>query len=228
MKTSLRSILQASNVLYIDQEESVPINIQNSLKIFFSNTYYTNNIDTAHDIYLQKNISLIISEINNINNIKLLKLIRKYNHTIPIIIVSNIQDYNIILQVIRLQVIDLVSKPIKIDPFIYALNNSAKQLLREGNIIVKFNKQYIYSYVNKTVSINKKTIVLTKNESKLLELLLSKNGKVVRKEEIENYIWGEVIVSTSAFKSLFQRIKAKIGKDSISNKSGLGYYLQMN
>ena len=226
MQASLRSILQASNVLFIDKKENIPINIQNSLDIFFSKIYYESDLDLAHDIYLQKSISLVISDIETINNLKLLKMIRKYDYKVALIIVSDTKNYQTILEIIRLQAIDLINKPIKIESFIFALNNTAKHLLKDGNIIVKFNKKYLYNYVNKTVQLDNKIISLTKNESKLLELLLSKEGKIVSKVEIENYIWGEIIVNPSAFKSLFQRIKVKIGKDSIVNKSSHGYYLR--
>ena len=227
MKTSLKSILNGSNILYIGEKSNLAINIQNSLKIFFANQYYSSDIDIAYDIYLQKNISVIISEISNSANIKFLKFIRQYNHKIPIIVVSNISEHNVILELIRIQIIDLVSTPININNFIFALNNTAKHLLREGNIVSKFNKKYIYNHVNKTIQVDEEIKPLTKNESKLLELLLSKHGKIVSKKEIENYIWGEVLVSDSAFKSLFQRLKTKIGKDSIVNKSSLGYFLRV-
>jgi DNA-binding response OmpR family regulator len=228
MNTSLNSILKASNILFIDDKNNVPINIQNCLNIFFSNVFYTNDLDIAHDNYLEKNISVIISEISTTKHIKLLKFFREYNHKIPIIIVSETKKYDLLLEIIRLQVVDLIYKPIKINPFIFALNNTAKYLLREGNVITKFNKKYVYNYINKTVEVNFKTTSLTKNESKLLELLLSKSGQMVTKDEIENYIWGEIIVSTSAFKSLFQRIKSKIGTNTIINKSGHGYYIKID
>ncbi len=82
-----------------------------------------------------------------------------------------------------------------------------------------------YDYISKTIRINEKIIELTKNESMLIELLLSNNGKVTSKDEIEFNIWGEEYVNDSTFKSLLQRLKTKIGKDIINNKQGYGYYL---
>ena len=227
METSLKNILKVSRVLYIDEKKEVPKNIQSTLNIFFKKVYYVSDINEAIEIYNTLSPEIIISEvhINGKSCLPLLHNIREYNHSIPILVISANKKEEVLFEAIRLHLVDFLVKPIKIDKFIFSLNNIAKYILKHGNVIVHFSNNYVYDYISKIVIIDKTEISLTKNESKLLELLLANENKLISKEEIEFHIWGEEFVSDSAFKSLFKRIRNKIGKNTIKNSSGHGYHL---
>lgn len=228
MKTSLKNILKVLKVIYIDEQDEIPKTIQNTLKIFFKEVYYVNNVKDAMEVYSSKKPDVIISEVN-LNNcdscIHFLKNIRYYNQLIPIIITSSNKQEDVLLDSIRLQIIDFLVKPLTLDKFIYPLNNIAKHILHHGNVIVSLGHHMKYNYINKNIAQNNKIIQLTKNESRVIELLLSNEGKVISNSEIEFHIWGEEYVSDSAFKSMFKRLRDKIGSDIIKNSPGHGYFL---
>jgi len=230
MKNSLKNILKVVRVLYIDDKNNVPKTIQNTLKIVFKHIFYTNNFSEAMNIYNEKHPDIIISEVytndNNGSILPLLHEIREYNPLIPIIITASHKEEEILFDAIRLQPIDFLVKPLEVNSFIYPLNKAAQSILRHGNIIVPLNKESRYNYINKTIQQNTQTISLTKNESRLLEFLISNDKKTLSKEEIEFYIWGEEYVSESAFKSLLKRLRDKIGNNIIKNSPGLGYSLK--
>ncbi len=230
MKTSLKNVLKILTVLYIDEENAIPQSIKQALKMFTKEVFFVNNLTEATNIYNTKHPQIIISEVTfkDENCFDFLNTIREYNHLIPIIITSKNKDEEILLQSIRLQLIDFIEKPIKIEKFIFALNNTAKHILHFGDINIIFANNLKYNYIAKTIKDNKKNIHLTKNEARLLELLLANEGQMITKEDIELYIWGEEYVSESAFKSLFKRLRDKIGKDTIKNISGQGYLLSNN
>lgn len=227
MNISLKKTLNYSSVLFFASKNSIGSNIQNTLSIMFNKVYFVNCINDAYKVYDTKKPSLIISDINlDIDlNFIFLEEIREYNPYLPIILVSDTKDEKILFKSIRLQVIDLLIKPIKIDNFIYTLNRSAKHMTFHQTNIVNFNKNYKYNFTNKTVIIRDKEYKLTKNESKFLELMISKKDKLIRKEDIELYIWGEKVVSDSNLKSLVKRLKDKIGKNAIQNSNGHGYFI---
>ena len=77
--------------------------------------------------------------------------------------------------------------------------------------------------IDKSITILDKKQSLTKNESRLLELFLINKNKFVKNEDIIKQIWSDKEVSSSAFKSLINRLSNKIGKDTISNSFGIGY-----
>ncbi len=229
MTNTLKEILKVVRVLYIDDKNNVPQTVKNTLNILFKEIHYTNNVNDIVKIYNEKHPDMIISEVftkNNKNILPLLHEIREYNHLIPIIITTSNKEEKVIFDAIRLQPIDFLVKPLTSNSFIYSLNKAAKLIMHHGNISVALNQNHKYNYLDKTLTKDDQSIPLTKNESRFLELLISSEGKILPKEEIELYIWGEEYVSESAFKSLLKRLRDKIGFNIIKNTPGIGYSIK--
>ena len=52
--------------------------------------------------------------------------------------------------------------------------------------------------------------------------------RTVSKDEIKNHLWEDSYEATdSALKSVLNKLRNKIGKDSIKNVSGVGYQIQV-
>jgi len=69
-----------------------------------------------------------------------------------------------------------------------------------------------------------KEIMLPKKEFELLYLLASKPGKVFKRDEILNRIWGkEVIVGDRTIDVHIRKLREKIGDDAIKTVKGIGY-----
>ena len=66
-------------------------------------------------------------------------------------------------------------------------------------------------------------IKFTATELKLLEFLLEKRDTIVTSQEIKSYVWESEDATDGALKSLVNKVRVKIGKNSIKNQSGLGY-----
>ena len=74
------------------------------------------------------------------------------------------------------------------------------------------------------VNINGKDINLAKKEFELLMLLVSKPGKVFKREEILTKVWGrEVIVGDRTIDVHVRKLREKIGKSYIKTLKGVGY-----
>ena len=171
---------------------------------------------------------MVITDIDlpKTNGINLCKSIRKTNAKIPIIILSKNKDEKYLFEAIRIQVIDFITRPIKIENLIFALNQTAKHMVNHGNVTIILYNGNIYDYHEKTIFSENGTITkLTKNEFRLLELLIVNKHHTLSKEEIERYLWVNGDITESAFKSLFSRLRNKIGKENIKNIFGIGYQL---
>jgi two-component system alkaline phosphatase synthesis response regulator PhoP len=67
-------------------------------------------------------------------------------------------------------------------------------------------------------------IELAKKEFELLNLLISKPGKVFTREEIFNKVWGtDVIVGNRTIDVHIRKLREKIGDDYIKTIKGIGY-----
>ena len=110
-----------------------------------------------------------------------------------------------------------MSKPsIKTEPFVGSYR-----------FIVSFKNDINYNVLQKKLIDKNKNveISLTAKEIDLLDYLI-KNNRVVANEELKAAIWeNEYEATESALKNLLNKIRKKIGKESIINISGVGYKL---
>ena len=225
MNLSLKKILKQLDVLFISEVDSSYKKIENILRLFFKEVLHTNSLIYANEIYEKSFPSILIIDINlkESSGLTFIKELRKKNKSMPIIIITENKEIDILIEAIKLNLIDYLLKPVDINKLIHALNLSAKNILNSGEIKTIIKNDIIYNYVDKSITILDKKQSLTKNESRLLELFLINKNKFVKNEDIIKQIWSDKEVSSSAFKSLINRLSNKIGKDTISNSFGIGY-----
>lgn len=229
MNYSLKDILKNLKVMVISKEENIMPIEKKIIKMFFNKALFIISANRALITYSKEHPDVIICDIDlpKEDGIILCKKIRKLNHKIPIIFLSKLKDEKYLFEIIRLQAIDFVTRPTKAEDLIFALNQTAKNIVNHGNISIKLANGYKYDYKEKTITtIEGKILKLTKNEFRLLELLIANKQKTLTKEEIEDNLWANEEITESAFKSLFSRIRQKIGKESIKNSFGVGYQLK--
>ena len=225
MNLSLKKILKQLDVLFISEVDSSYKKIENILRLFFKEVLNTNSLVYANEIYEKSFPSILIIDINlkDSYGLTFIKELRKKNKSMPVIIITENKETDILIEAIKLNLIDYLLKPVDINKLIHALNLSAKNILNSGEIKTIIKNDVIYNYVDKSITILDKKQSLTKNESRLLELFLINKNKFVKNEDIIKQIWSDKEVSSSAFKSLINRLSNKIGKDTISNSFGIGY-----
>jgi two-component system alkaline phosphatase synthesis response regulator PhoP len=121
---------------------------------------------------------------------------------------------------------DYITKPIK--PKV--LVSKVKALLRRykdeeesATDIVKIGNLTIDRDAYKIISKGKE-IILPRKEFELLSLLTSKPGKVFKREEILDKVWGnEVIVGGRTIDVHIRKLREKIGDNSFKTVKGVGY-----
>jgi two-component system alkaline phosphatase synthesis response regulator PhoP len=120
---------------------------------------------------------------------------------------------------------DYITKPIK--PKV--LVSKVKALLRRfketsseeasvslGNLVINREEYKVIK--------NKKEITLPRKEFELLALLASKPGKVFKREDILDKVWGnEVVVGGRTIDVHIRKLREKIGDDSFKTVKGVGY-----
>jgi len=123
---------------------------------------------------------------------------------------------------------DYITKPIKPKVLVSRINallrrsrksnsnDSDTAIVKYGNL--KINKDEI------TVQKDGELIPFAKKEFELLCLLISKPGKVFKREKIYTKIWGDdVIVGTRTIDVHIRKIREKLGDDYIKTVKGIGY-----
>lgn len=120
---------------------------------------------------------------------------------------------------------DYITKPIKpkiLISKVKALLRRYKEESKENNV-VKIGKLTIDREEYK-ILLNQKEMLLPKKEFELLSLLASKPGKVFKREEILDKVWGnEVIVGGRTIDVHIRKLREKIGDNSFKTVKGVGY-----
>jgi DNA-binding response OmpR family regulator len=230
-ESQLDKILNTLSILYVEPSVSVAKKVEEALLLKCNNVFVAHNIKDAVDIYNDEKIDIIITEVKfpSDNGERFIKSIRNINTAIPIIVISAVKDIKMLLSMIRLNLTEYILKPIDIQIFKESLHNATKYLYDNGYYEIRFPNGAVYNVVKKLLSKGGKDISLTPNEIRFLDFLIINKNTVLPKDTICNYVWEDNFnISEEAFKSLLNRIRKKLGKESIKNISGYGYRLSIH
>ena len=227
MKKNLE-VLKSLSILYLEDEENIRINISKTLQLICDNVFDCENSNDAIKIFKKNKIDIIISDISmpNINGIEFTKIIRKTNTTIPIILLTAHTDTDYLLEATKLKLVDYLIKPLNFNKLKEALNNAVNEIISNNPPIIKFPNNVEYHLKKKVLFINKVEQNITSKEIALLELLYTNININISQDFIKSHIWEDSFFATdSALKAVLNKLRNKIGKNSIKNISGIGYRL---
>ena len=154
--------------------------------------------------------------------------IRKFSK-VPILFVSSANDDMNIVMAISQGADDYITKPFdlqvlaaKIQALLrrtYDFNSQSHFIEHKG---VRFNVE------DNTVSFQDKSIELTKNEAKILRLLLERKNSIVSRDDLMEYLWKtDYYVDENALSVNVNRLRKKLEqidiRDFIITKKGIGY-----
>jgi two-component system alkaline phosphatase synthesis response regulator PhoP len=120
---------------------------------------------------------------------------------------------------------DYITKPIKPAIFVSRIKSLLRRVhpnhfktdpIETAGIIIDKEKYLVLK--------DNKELLLPKKEFELLDLLLSKPGKVFKREEILSTIWGnEIIVGDRTIDVHIRKLREKLGEEYIRTVKGVGY-----
>jgi two-component system alkaline phosphatase synthesis response regulator PhoP len=119
---------------------------------------------------------------------------------------------------------DYITKPIKPNVFISRIKgllrriekSSSSGIIETAGIKIDKDRYLVEKDGNK--------VVLPKKEFELLYLLISKPGKVFKREDILNTVWGDdVVVGDRTIDVHIRKLREKIGDDYFKTVKGVGY-----
>jgi two-component system alkaline phosphatase synthesis response regulator PhoP len=169
-------------------------------------------------------LDVMMSNLDGIETCERLRQDSRFNDTIIMFLTARGEDYSYVAA-FEVGADDYVTKPIK--PKV--LVSKVKGLLRrfmEGfstEIELKFNDLTIDKEKHKVV-LKKQEFFLPRKEFKLLCLLASKPGKVFKRENIMEKVWGnEVVVGDRTIDVHIRKLREKLGDHFFKTIKGVGY-----
>lgn len=161
------------------------------------------------------------------------KMIREKS-TVPIIFLSSSSENLNIIMAMDLGADDYITKPFNMDILlakIRALLRRSYDFVSDINFIYHNGLELNLSEMK--VSYGGKTEILTKNEFKILELLLKNKGSVITREKLMKRLWmSDEYIDDNTLTVNVARLRTKLKEigvgDLIITKVGVGYYVQGN
>lgn len=189
--------------------------------------YTYNNFFDGKDVYeeIDENIyDLYILDINvpNFNGLEILKYIYSINKNLKVIIMSADLSKKTIEDSYKYGCIDFVKKPFHLSEIRYKLKNIKNEYFSN----IELSNSLIFQKKNKQLYKNNSLVMLTKKESKLLNLLIENQGAVVSKDEIIEEVYDNIFTTDVNIRALVKRLRDKMDNLShIVTISGVGYTL---
>lgn len=221
-------LLNKSSILLAEDEENVRESFKKVLLLYVKEVFTAKDGKEAYELYTKHNPDIIITDIKmpKINGIELIKKIRQKNHDIPIIVTSAHTDQDLLLESIKLSLVEYVVKPIKEKELNRLLRECAQKLYESSETVINLGKNISYDFENKIFIHNDKSINLTQKEVEFFEILLAHRGNLVTKQDIEDKIYIYEEAPISALKNLVFKLRKKLNTDVIKTVGKLGYMIE--
>lgn len=220
---------QNNKILIADDEQDILEFLRYNIEKGGYTVLSATNGSEAIAIAIRENPDLILLDIMmpEIDGVEVCRNLRErpaFQNTIISFLTARSEDYS---QIAGFEVgaDDYITKPIKPRILLARIGALLKRkshfeqteaVITEGNLTIDREKRII--------SVNNIQHYLPRKEYDILNLLVSKPGKVFTRDEIYNTIWGyEVLVSDRTIDVHVRKIREKLGDDYITTIKGIGY-----
>ena len=213
------------SILIVDDEKDILEFLSYNLKNEGYKVFQSRSGEEALKISDEINPDLIILDImmGGINGIETCHLLRKKENlkdTLIVFLTARNEDFSEIAA-FEAGADDYIYKPIKPRVFLSRIQAILKRVSNQKK--QKFGNLEI-DYDSMQIKLDGKEQTLRKKEFLLLRLLTSKPGKVFRRDEIMNTVWGsDVIVGDRTIDVHIKKLREKISSDMIKTIKGFGY-----
>lgn len=216
-------------ILLIEDDIKLKEYIKEYLEAYGYSVATIDDFDNVIDRVKEVKPDLIVLDINlpKFDGFYFLKVIRK-TYSIPVIILSARSDEGEQIRGMEIGADDYVTKPFSIGILLAKIN----ALLRRVSEYSKAEKESYgeLSIIHDSMKLDYKgqIIDLTKNEYRILNMLLHNTGKVVTREDLLEILWDDTIfVDDNTLTVNMTRVKKKLSNLGINNviitKRGVGY-----
>ncbi|WP_286312094.1 response regulator transcription factor [Romboutsia ilealis] len=182
-------------------------------------------------IYIKPEVVLLDVNLPLYNGFYWCEKIREISN-VPIIFLSSRDSDMDLIMGINNGGDDYITKPFSIDVLVTKINAIIRRVYNynNSNNIIGY-KDLIFDIEKGIIKLNNKNIELTKNEIRILTLLLKNKDKVVSRESLMMSLWdSDEFVTDNALTVNINRLRSKIKElgveDFIKTKKGIGYIVE--
>lgn len=216
-------------IYIVEDDVSLRAELVKLLSAYQYECAFDDNYEDIVSLALNAKADLILLDINLpvFDGYYICREIRKQSE-VPIIVVTSRNTDMDELMSMNLGADDFITKPYHAQILLAHIAAILKRNgLKEGYEKIEYKNICLYVTQSK-ISFGNAEKELTKNEMKILSVLLKNAGKIVSREELMNELWqSDVFVDDNTLTVNVNRLRKKLdeigARDFISTKRGLGY-----
>lgn len=219
--------LSCCNLLYLEDNDKIREHMSRMFRAFCATVTSVASYEEAIEALNNNRYCIAVCDIElggDKTGLDLIKQIRSTNKDMQILILSSKRDEEFLLDAIKLNLVEYLIKPVSFEQMEQILNACAARLEESGYFRFKLGENVYFAPQEGLVYAENERIALGEKESLLLNLLVKKRGKILTKDEIEALVY-DFETTDGAIKSLFNKLRKKIGVDAIESIPGVGYRL---
>ncbi len=207
-------------ILLLEDDEVIANSIKEYFELFDKEV---NLFENAKKVLEENNITsydILLLDINTpgMSGIELLGSFREMNIDTPAIFITAMNDLEYIKEAYKVGCDDYIKKPFDIEELELRINYLVKQ---RSNKVVLIDG-YSFDMKREKLFKDKREIILSKNEQRLLYLLIKNRGESVSNEVIINYIWNNKNICDNTLRTMIKKIRDKLDSNLIVNIRGSG------
>lgn len=150
---------------------------------------------------------------------------------VPIIFISSAKENMNIVRAVLAGADDFVSKPFDLNVLLAKIQAILRRTYDFGGKTDYLQKDgLIFRIQENTIYYQGKSVELTRNEGRILQMLMSHQGAIVKRTDLMEYLWqNDAFVDENALSVNVNRLRHKLSsigiEDWIHTRKGLGYQL---
>lgn len=156
-----------------------------------------------------------------LNGVEVVQQIRARDAYTPIVMLMGHSSETVLLEVVKFYLEDYLLKPFDSQRLIDALGRCLKRIEQLLPARVRLISGAEYERETHEVWRETRKLRLGTKESALLQLLVTAHPRVVSKAVIETVIWDDGMTE-SAYRNLINKLRRKLGQESIETLPGVG------
>lgn len=214
-------------ILYVEDNDETRNQTVKMLKNYF--TKIVTAIDGVQGLqkFKTEHFDIIFTDINmpNSDGIEMISEIRQFNKTVPIIIFTAFDKTEYFLETINQGIDGYILKPYDLTQFNKTINKTIDKLLTQNKQqdIIQLNDIYTWDIAKSILKQDNEVIKLTRNEMKLMNLIVTDLDATFSSFEIENYIFNDDEENNKRIRNLVSRLNKKLDNILIEAVYGIGY-----
>lgn len=161
MKNNLK-IYSTLNILCVEDDENILNIYKEMFALIFQNVYFAKNGKDGYETFLQENVDIVLTDYNMplMDGLQMSQKIRLEDMTIPIIMVTALENLEMLRGAIDINITGFIKKPLSTKTMFTTLEFVAKSVLANRLLLKEQSKKIEYSSYQENLTYRKEQVII--------------------------------------------------------------------